>query len=74
MEITVCIIDMARAYSVVGLSVAVAFLFIGLDRVDEDARGTYVFRLLLIPGIVLLWPVIVVRWMVLERNRRRAQT
>ena len=73
MEVVVSLIDVVRVYSVVGLGVAVGFLFVGLDRVDEDARGTYIFRLLLIPGIVLLWPVVAVRWMVLERSRWRAQ-
>ena len=37
-----------------------------------DARGAYVFRPLLVPGVVLLWPLVLWRWQVLERDREVA--
>jgi hypothetical protein len=49
--------------------VAVLFLVFGIDRIDPSARGTYTFRLALVPGIVLLWPVVSMRWLALERGR-----
>lgn len=49
-----------------GACVALIFLTIGLDRIDEDARGAYVFRPLLIPGVMLLWPLVLWRWWQLE--------
>jgi hypothetical protein len=52
-----------------GLIVAVAFLSVGIDRIDHAAVGAYAFRPLLIPGIVLLWPLVLWRWSVLARNR-----
>ena len=52
-----------------GLIVAFAFLAVGIDRIDHAAQGAYAFRPLLIPGIVLLWPVVVWRWVVLARVR-----
>jgi hypothetical protein len=52
-----------------GLIVAVAFLSVGIDRIDYAAVGAYAFRPLLIPGIVLLWPLVLWRWVVLARNR-----
>mgnify|MGYP000633240578 CR=1 FL=1 len=52
-----------------GLIVAVAFLAIGIDRIDHAAVGAYAFRPLLIPGIILLWPLVVWRWAVLARKR-----
>lgn len=55
----------------VGAAVAVAFLFWGIDRIDEDARGAYAFRVLLVPGILLLWPLVLWRWWVLETGRDR---
>ncbi|WP_159952999.1 hypothetical protein [Rhizobium sp. 18065] len=51
-----------------GLIVAVAFLAIGIDRIDHAAVGAYAFRPLLIPGILLLWPLVVWRWAILARS------
>lgn len=50
----------------IGGAVALVFLTWGVDRIDEDARGAYVFRLLLIPGILLLWPLVLWRWWRIE--------
>ena len=52
-----------------GLIVALAFLAVGIDRVDESAHGAYAVRPLLVPGLVLLWPLILWRWFVLARAR-----
>nr|WP_239479756.1 hypothetical protein [Actibacterium sp. 188UL27-1] len=49
--------------------ISVAFLFIGIDRIDEDARGAYIFRPLLVPAILLIWPLVLWRWYVLEAGR-----
>lgn len=56
-------------YAVVGCLVAVVFLLYGIDRVDPSARGSYVFRILLIPGVIGLWPLVLWRWRVLERSQ-----
>jgi hypothetical protein len=55
-------------YAVTGIAVAVVFLTIGIGRVDKAARHAYVFRLLLIPGVVLLWPLVLTRWLTLSRR------
>lgn len=55
-------------YGWIGAAVAVLFLFVGIDRVDPSARGSYAFRPLLIPGIVVLWPLVLFRWIRLERT------
>ncbi len=52
----------------IGAAVSVVFLTIGIDRIDEDAQGTYLFRPLLIPGILLIWPLVLWRWVEIERN------
>ena len=49
-----------------GGAVAVAFLLFGIDRVDANSRGAYIFRPLLVPGVVLLWPLVLWRWLALE--------
>jgi hypothetical protein len=60
------------AYAVVGVAVAAAFLVVGVGRVVPEAAGAYAFRPLLIPGTVLLWPLVAVRWAAAERRRRSA--
>jgi len=56
-----------------GAAVAVLFLFFGIDRIDEDARGAYVFRPLLIPGVMMIWPLVLWRWAVLESGAEMPQ-
>ncbi|MGF1501632.1 MAG: hypothetical protein ACFBSD_07420 [Paracoccaceae bacterium] len=59
----------ALGYAYAGLAVAAAFLAVGIDRVEPNARGAYAFRPLLIPGLVLLWPLVLWRWWALETGR-----
>lgn len=49
-------------WGLAGAAVAAVFLTVGMDSLDEDARGAYVFRPLLVPGVVLLWPLVLWRW------------
>ncbi len=53
---------------VAGIAIAAAFLLVGLDRVDPGAARAYAFRPLLVPGLILIWPLVLVRWLVLERR------
>ena len=64
------IVWLASLWLYAGAAVAALFLLVGIDRIDEDARGTYSFRPLLIPGILLLWPLVLRRWWVLEIRQR----
>ncbi len=65
------IISIAEIYAWVGLAVAALFLLWGVDRVLPAARGAYAFRPLIIPGIVLLWPLVLWRWWRLESGGGR---
>ena len=65
------ILDAVMLWGVVGALVALVFLTIGIDRIDADARGAYAFRLLIIPGVMLLWPLVLWRWWILETGRDR---
>ena len=58
-----------RIWGSIGAVVAAVFLTIGMDRIDEDAQGPYVFRPLLIPGILVIWPLVLWRWYVYETGR-----
>ncbi len=66
MPIAESIVSIAMGYGVIGLAIAAAFLSVGIGRIDDSARGVYAFRPLLIPGIVLLWPLVAWRWYRLE--------
>ena len=56
------VLALIGGYATAGLLVGLAFLFRGLDRVDPAARGAYAFRPLLLPGLALLWPLVLWRW------------
>ncbi len=61
----------AQGYAAVGFLTALAFLAFGLARLDPGARGAYGFRPLLLPGLLLLWPLVLVRWAILARAPAR---
>ncbi len=63
------VVTVLQIYGMAGLAVAAVFLAWGIDRVDQNARGAFVFRPLLIPGVALLWPLVLWRWGALERGR-----
>lgn len=58
-----------KLWGAIGALVALAFLTFGIDRLDEDADGAYVFRPLLVPGILLIWPLVLWRWYVLASDK-----
>ncbi len=59
------VLSLAWAYGLIGGIVTLAFLALGIERSVPAARGAYAFRPLLVPGLVLLWPIVVWRWRVL---------
>lgn len=66
----VLLADLALAYAGIGLALGLGFLLVGIDRVDPAAKGAHAVRPLLLPGLVLLWPLVAWRWAALERARR----
>ena len=67
MTMAQAIVVLGELYLTTGLIVGIAFLLAGLDRIDPAARGAYSFRPLLLPGLVLLWPIVIKRWYALEK-------
>ena len=65
------LILIVQIYAGIGALVAAIFLTVGMGRVEENARGAYVFRPLLIPGVLLIWPIVLLRWWQIEGNRLR---
>lgn len=66
MTVAEIVVDAFRWWLALGGVVTVVFLTIGIDRVDEDARGAYAFRVLLVPGVLLIWPLVLWRWVRIE--------
>lgn len=54
---------LAGIYLSGGLMFAIAFVTRGVGTVDAAARGaSWGFRLLILPGVAALWPVMLTRW------------
>lgn len=73
MTVAESLLQIGRYYLYAGGVVAAVFLVIGIDRVEPSARGSYAFRPLLIPGICLIWPLVLLRWYKLERAGEDSQ-
>jgi hypothetical protein len=51
-------------YLACGLAVAIPFVFVGVGKIDPHAaHGSWGFRLLIIPGTMAFWPLLLRRWM-----------
>ncbi|MET1412522.1 hypothetical protein ABVF61_09660 [Roseibium sp. HPY-6] len=73
MQTAELLLELGRWYLMAGGVVAAAFLVFGIDRVEPSARGSYAFRPLLIPGICLIWPLVLYRWFTLEKHGEDAR-
>ena len=70
MPIAESIIMLVKGWAIIGLAVSALFIFWGIDRVDGAAKDAYAFRPLLVPGIVVIWPLVLWRWWQLEKLRK----
>ena len=51
-------------YLTIGLLVAIPFAFKGAKTIDPAAsEGTWGFKLLIIPGTMVFWPLLLTRWL-----------
>jgi hypothetical protein len=52
------------SYLACGLVIAIPFAFIGVGKIDmHAAQGSWGFRLLIIPGSMAFWPLLLKRWL-----------
>lgn len=57
------IVTAAALYLGCGAAFAGPFVWRGVTRIDPVARDSTVgFRLLILPGVTLLWPLLAIRW------------
>jgi hypothetical protein len=56
-------VTLLTAYGAAGLVFAAAFVTLGVQRVDPVAeRAPWGFRLIILPGVAALWPLLLRRW------------
>lgn len=57
------ILIMLSFYLCVGAVFGITFVWRGVDRIDPAAHGApRIFRLLILPGTIALWPTLALRW------------
>ena len=50
-------------YALAGVLFAIAFVTVGVRKVDPVAKGSGAgFRLIIAPGAAALWPLLLMRW------------
>lgn len=63
MELARDILNVAGVYAGIGVLFALAFVLVGVSRVDHAARESgFLFRLLIVPGAAALWPLMLWKW------------
>jgi len=61
--ITGALLVVAGIYLFCGALFTIPFALIGAARIDPHAvHGSWGFRLLIIPGTIVLWPILARRW------------
>ena len=58
------LVTLLTIYCAAGLLFAVPFVWRGVDRIDPVAgQSTRGFRVMIVPGVVALWPWLLLRWL-----------
>jgi hypothetical protein len=58
-----------ETYLLCGLLFAVPFVIKGVTDVDEGTHGTKLgFRLIIIPGTIMFWPLLLSKWIKKKKN------
>src|SRR5260221_14783122 len=61
--IVVVFLILLGAYLTCGLVFAIPFALVGVKKIDPHAaHGSWGFRLLVIPGTIAFWPLLLRRW------------
>ncbi len=57
-------------YLLAGLVFAIVFVIKGVRVFDDGAHGTSIgFRIIILPGAILLWPVLLKKWIHAKSTR-----
>lgn len=59
-------------YLLIGVVFVIPFLAKGLTKVDQGAHGgTIGFKIIIIPGVVVFWPVLLNKWIKTKAEEAR---
>ena len=62
-NIVLVLVLLFQLYFVLGILVSLFIQFKGLNKIDIGTENTkFWFRLIIFPGMVLLWPALVYKW------------
>jgi hypothetical protein len=65
--ITAFVLDLSALYLGAGFIFAIIFILKGIQKMDPAAHGSsWGFRILIIPGMMLMWPVLLRKWLTLK--------
>ena len=63
------LVDLLVAYAALGVVFAIAFVAIGVARVDPVAKDSGMgFRFIIFPGVAALWTLLLARWIQAARS------
>jgi hypothetical protein len=64
------ILAIVGIYLICGFVFALAFIFRGVQVIDEGARdSTLGFKIIIIPATMVLWPLLLVKWIKSSQNQ-----
>ena len=65
------ILMIVAVYLLCGLLFAIPFIIKGVTAIDPDgAHGTkWAFRIIIIPGTMVFWPVLLKKWMAANKTK-----
>lgn len=64
MRLAEIFVDALATYGLAGTVFAVAFVNRGIHRIDPVAEHAPLgFRLIVVPGVAALWPLLLIRWL-----------
>jgi len=67
--ISTFLVALVGIYVLIGILVALPFVLRGAGRLDPAAaQGSPGFRILILPGVIALWPILAWKWRVAARN------
>jgi hypothetical protein len=64
-ETVQAVMDLVAAYAAVGVIFSIFLLLVGATRIDNGVKNAgFGFRILILPGLIALWPLLLIRWLV----------
>ena len=65
----------AAVYLLFGLLLAILFVLKGVEKIDEGAHGGSIgFRIIIIPGTMVFWPLLLKKWLKASKQINHDQT